>query len=526
AMGLLRHVGVYPAEVTDGQDIHLDIPLDRDLPVRLLNAPGGPEGPNDHSVRISLDLGSDGSLRLWPAQSGLDKDHFVFRHLPRDFNNALEGSTIQIRAQASTQSPNQIPYSASMERDWALGRSPAVARIQGDAVELLDPDFRPDATGGCGLAGGGGIVFSPGGRAWNVDASGNVFQMQSLSFRTLRACSSLKAGGVLAVGDNGSIVRWDGSFAVQETAPTSRRLNAVDIAPDGTEFAAGDGVLLMRAPGAEWQTLDYGSKAPLNAVVTAADSTAMAVGDGGLVVRIRDNKATPLLPYPTSQDIIAATPYGWGVLMVGSHGVSILGGFDGGFIELETPFTSDILTILAQADGTVLAAGAAGRIMRYQDGIWAELPSLGFTGEAKTLLPGADGSAIVLSGDVALVGPFLHLPIFSSPPQDGLWSNLTLQWTRDSPPEPSMTYSRLYGPKSSREWSVLGSGSIDTVHLPDLAVAAAPFMEVSPLPSGEVRLHSIQMLIDHFDFNAFDANAFSMSQWRSWTVDEFGFLKP
>ncbi len=44
--------------------------------------------------------------------------------------------------------------------------------------------------------------------------------------------------------------------------------------------------------------------------------------------------------------------------------------------------------------------------------------------------------------------------------------------------------------------------------------------------SGEIRLHSIQILIDHFNFNAFDTNAFSMSQWRSWTVDEFGFLKP
>lgn len=526
AMGLLRHVSVYPAQITSDQDIWLDIPLDRDLTVRLLNAPGGPGGPNVHEARISLDLGSDGTLRLWPDQQGLDRNRFVFHDLPRYFVAGLEESILYIHGEAGSQTPNGVPYSASVERDWIPGEAPRVARISGDFVELLDPYTRPDATGGCGLPEGGGIVFSPFGRTWGIDPYGEVTQMPSMATRTLRACQFLPGGDLLAVGDFGTIIRYDGFIAEQEVISSARQLLDVAVAPDGTEFVVGDGVLLQRAPGFEWQFLDYGSKAPLYSVVTAPDSSALAVGAGGVTVRIRDGKTSLLTPNPTSEDLFDATTYGWGVLLVGAGGTAILGGFDGGFLPVPAPVSSDLLVVAGQDDGSVLAAGAVGSILRFQDGEWSALGPPDFEGEVTTLVPGADGSTLALSGDVAVIGPFLYLPEFLSPHEGALWTDRVLAWTRDAPPAPSLTYTRLYGPKSAREWTVMADGPIETIPLPDLSLAAAPYMELSPLPDGEIRLHSIQMLIDHFNFNAFDSNVFSMSSWRSWTIEEFNFLKP
>lgn len=526
AMGLLRHVSVYPAQVTDEQDILLSIPLDRELTVRLLNAPGGPGGPNVHKVALTMGLGSDGSLRLWPDQKGLDRDRYVFQDLPRVFLAGLEDATLYLEGDAASQTPNGIPYSASVLRDWVPGLSPRLVRVSGDLVEMLDPDVRPDAVGGCGLPEGGGLIFSPGGLTWEVSPDGLVEPVPSLASATLRDCRTLPDGGLIAVGDRGSIVRYDGFISTQEVVSTSRRLTGVDVAADGTEYAVGDGVLFVREAQSEWKAVDYGSKAPLYDVVAAPDGSALAVGAGGIVVRIRDSKAVPQTPYPTEQDLYAVTAYGWGVFMVGARGTTILGGFDGGHLPIPTSTWADLLTVRDMDNGEALAAGAVGTLLRYRDGEWAPLATPDFQGEVTTLLPGSQGSILALSTDVAVIGPFLHLPLFTSPVEGDIWTDLDVGWSRDAPPEPSLTYTRLYGPKSSREWAIMADGPIEAIRLPDLALAAAPFMALAPLPGGNIRLHSLQILMDHFDFNSFDNNAFSMSSWRSWTVDEFTFLKP
>jgi len=526
AMGLLRHVSVYPAEVTYGQDMWLNIPLDRELVVRLLNVPGGPGGPNIHSVRIAVDLGSDGYLLVWPRQEYLDEDRFVFPDLPRDFHGVLDDAVIYLRSEADSQTPNDIPYSVSVEREWSPGASPRLLKVSDDQVELLDPDARPDATGGCGPDTGGGIVFSPGGRTWAVDIDGIVSQLPSLASVTLRSCVYLPEGNVLSVGDFGAIVRSDTFSSTQETAPTSARLSDVDVSPDGTEYAVGDGVLLIRPPDSSWARIDYGSNAPLNGVAAAPDGTALSVGAGGLVVRIKNGKATHVLPCPTAQDLMDVIAFDWGVLAVGDNGTSVIGGFDGGLAVMPTPVEDDLLVVMDAGDGSALAAGATGTLIRFQNGGWTIVDTHSFKGELTTLIPGAAGSALALSGDVAVLGPFLYLPVFSSPLPGNFWTNMSLKWSRERPPAPSLTYTRLYGPKSSREWAVMSDGPVLSVTLPDLVTAAESFMQLSPLPHGEIKLHNIQILMDHFDFNAFDTNAFSMSSWRSWTVEDFYFLYP
>jgi hypothetical protein len=516
-LGLVRHVPVYAATLTADRDVYLDIPLDRELDVRLANAPGGPDGPNVHTLLLVVDLGSDGLLRLWPQATGLDRDHFVVRRLPRTFDGPLADANVDIYAEANSQTTDTIPYSASIERDWVPGAGNRVLEVGQSMAVVLDPDVRPDAVGGCGLPGGGGIVLAPGGRAFAVGAAGAVSGMPSLSTRTLRACAAGPGGQVLAVGDDGVVVRWDGAVATPEDAPSSSRLLAVAWAQDGSGYAAGEGALLRRSAGGAWTRLDYGSMAPLRALALAPDgSSALAVGDGGLALVIGGEEVGVVSPWPTDADLLAAAPYGPGAVTTGSRGVAFVATFDGGFVALPAPVDADLRVAAAMADGSVLAAGSNGTFARLADGAWTVVPAPSFKGEVTTLLPGPAGGAIAVSADAVTVGPFLAVTRFLRPWRNLPWTDLTLEWTRDGPPDPSLSYTRLTGQKGGGDWTIVAPGAVHLIALPDLKLAG-----LTGLDAGPVRLRATHFLIDHFDMGTFDETVYSSDTWRSWTVQQF-----
>ena len=521
-LGIQRHVPVYPALLAAGRDITLDILLDRDLDVRLVNAPGGPNGPDSHTLLAELDLGSDGLLRLWPQQVALDQDHFVVHHLPRVLAGPLADATYTFYAEANSQTPTTIPYSVSMIRNWVPGGNNRVLKVGAARVTSLDPVLQPDASGGCALPDGGGIVFGPGGRAYRIDGAGAVSPMPSLATHTLRACAAAEDGSVIAVGDLGTIVRYDGSATTAETSPTPRALYAIARASDGSAVAAGDGVLLQRDAGGTWTRLDPKTKAPLRAVVVAADgSAALVVGDGGVALRVVAGQVLPVSPYPTSEDLLAAAPYGPGALVVGAHGSSFVASFAGDFKALAAPTDADLRALATLPDGTLVAAGSVGTFLRLAWGLWSSIPAPGFDGEVTVVFPGDDG-AIAVSSDVVAVGPFLHLTNFLSPPHELFWNGLTIAWNRDGPPLPSFSYTRLSGAKGVGDWVIVADGPIESVTLPDLWTAAG----LQVLSSGQMDVRSTQVLMDHFSLDSFDGNAFSMDGWRSWTVEEFTTRRP
>ncbi len=522
AMGIQRHVPVNSARVTDSIDMDLSIPLDREVDIRLVNAPGGPSGPNDHLVLVALNLGSDGVLRLWPDMNAVDGERFVLRHLPRDFTGPLEDAVLYVHSEANSRSIDTIPYSSSLIPEWKPGQALGVVEVTPKTARLLDPDKRPDATGGCGLPGGGGLVLGHGGRAWTLSPEGVVEDRSSLGRSTFRACSA-RGDLVLAVGDGGAVVRVGPDGTVVEAAPGAADLRAVTWLADGSAWAAGDGTLLHRTPLGGWTKVGYGSLAPLYGLVGQADGTVWAVGAKGLVVRIAGGTATPIAPLPADRDLLAATTLGGLPLLVGAGGLILLGDGSGTFTSLPTPTTDDLRTVLALPDGTAVAAGARGTILRLGTSAWELASPPAFTGEVTLLVPGADGGALAVAGDAIVVGPFLRIATFTRPLTGLPWTDLDLAFTRDGPPVPSLTYTSIYGVKSSvGDWTIAAAGSLQSFRLPNLAEASAPPRPGNPplqgLPTGDVIVRMVQILMDDFNMNAYDEDSLYSTYWRSWTV--------
>jgi hypothetical protein len=520
AMGIVRHVPVSSARITDSVDMDLSIPLDREVDVRLINAPGGPGGPNDHVVVVSLDLGSDGSLDLWPTMTAIDGDRFVLRHLPRDFTGLLEGAVMFAHAEANSHTPDSLPYSASHVLDWTPGRDLGVVEILDGTGRLLSPDIRPDATGGCALPDGSSLVLGHQGLAWTVNLEGAIEAGPSMGRTTLRACSAL-GEEVLAVGDGGVVVRSGPAGTAVEAAPGGADLRAVTWLPDGTAWAAGDGTLLHMDLSGAWARVEYGSRTPLNALAAQSNGTVWAAGSNGMVVRITGTRATPISPSPAVDDLFAATTFGDLPMLVGTRGLVLLGDGSGEFTSLSAGGMDDLRAVLAQPDGTVVVGGSRGTLLRLKNGTWESASPAGFTGEVTTLVPTGQAGLVAMTGDALVLGPFLRVATFTNPINGLPWTDRTLEWTRDGPPTPSLTYTMIYGTLGNAgPWAIAAEGSIQQIKLPDLTAASAPpplgQAPLEGLPSGNIVIDASQMLIDDFDMNSYDQDNLHSNRWRSW----------
>ncbi len=519
-MGLTRQVAVYPARITADQDVSMDIPLDRDLEVSLINAPGGPNGPSAHQMMVSMDLGSDGVLRPWPLLGGTDRNRYIVPHMPRVLTGPLEGARLSFYAEANSLTVDSLPYSVSREQGWAPGRDNSIARVDGGTGVVLSPDIRPDAIAGCAVD-GGALLFSSQGRSWFVDTDGRVSGMPSAATRAVRACTA-GGGTVFAVGDAGLVARLEGDAWIREAASSPRNLSTVAIEADGTAWAGGDGVLLRRDPDGAWSNVPYGSRAPIRALLSAPDGGLLGFGDAGLVIAIDAGIATPLLPFATDEDLLAAANVSGLVVAVGTGGTAFVGDWIGNLAPIPVPTWVDLRAVIGPGDGTALAGGSRGSLFRFTDGAWSPVVIPGFAGEVATLLPGRDGTVLALSTDAVAVGPFLDIAVYSRPEAGLPWTDRTIAWDFEGLPNPSLSYMRLYGFKASGSWTIVVPGEMRSIRLPDMTISGGPSLTV--LAPDQVRLRTYHILRDLFDINRFDDTSLSSSGWRSWVVQQVDAL--
>ncbi|GEM_PF-6515193 len=141
------------------------------------------------------------------------------------------------------------------------------------------------AVGGSGFPGGtDGVMVHYDGSSWSSIASG--FDQQTDVWGT-------SADNVVAVGELGWSVRWNGSTWDALNTGTSDWLLGVWLASTGEAFAAGQNGTLLTLVGSDWQPMDSGVGVHLRAVSGRSASDVYAVGHTGTILHYDGSSWTP-----------------------------------------------------------------------------------------------------------------------------------------------------------------------------------------------------------------------------------------
>ena len=154
----------------------------------------------------------------------------------------------------------------------------------GSWTPLLPPDL-PDVDLHDVAGATAGSVIAVGTAGTILTRSGdNLEAAVSPTTETLRSVWADASGDAFAVGDNGSIVHWDGTAWSEMTSPSDPwfgfRLNAVWGSSPTNVFAAGEGSLLLRYDGSSWTQVMVDALADLTDVWgTAANNVFVVAND-------------------------------------------------------------------------------------------------------------------------------------------------------------------------------------------------------------------------------------------------------
>ncbi|MCB9728094.1 MAG: IPT/TIG domain-containing protein [Deltaproteobacteria bacterium] len=520
-MGVRRHVFTPAGETLTAQDVTLDIPLTRTLRIRLDDPPKGAGQARNYTADIFLDLGSDGVFPMPQRAVGVEQDSFELPGFPAKFEESLYDASYTIYATALTDEA-----AAGLSNDGSFTLHKGITSVYDDGV------FE---------------VFPSGAAVTRTGITHDVLAMDGTS-----------DGRVWAVGDEGRIVMWDGSWWALQQAPTSKALRAVWARTAEDAWAAGDGGAVLRWDGLVWRSVAmpvalqgaswWAATGRLDAVWLSGDRgvwrwdaasdawTQVYTGAGPAAVwrGIWSDGGDTLWLAGDDGRIRRVTPSGVDVFDAQGDDLLAVSGSDadnvwavgrrGRIIRWDgtrwfdyLPKTRRDLHAIHVADAAaVWAVGDAGAILRWDGVSWslhAEAEHVDLRGVQRT----SDGRVLTGGAHVLVLGPFLRIPRPDNPGADGQLRGLDLSWALDEGEDADFTYVQLTEGRGFPFWTLMVDGGRREVPLPDLQ-AAWGLRSIWEGP-GYLRLLRVKML--GFDIDAHDTSQLSQFLWRSWATADF-----
>lgn len=398
---------------------------------------------------------------------------------------------------------------------WAVGNGGTVIRMvdgvfvqvpSGTDANLLacEPGMLAVGTGGAALKGDAtgvqslgqvafqdleGLTSLPDGHQYAVGADGTVVEFFEGKTTTLivgdgvdlHAVYAAAPKAIWAVGEAGTVVRYNGVVWVSENTLAAQPLLGVHGAPSGKIMAVGGaGVAVTRIDG-EWIVKDTGAGVDLYAVHYLSEDEAWLVGADGAIVHVEGDTFTPLEESPTNRHLYALALGPDGRLY--ASGLGVILALEGD--EWRNVFASsdvDMRAVFALDEQNVFAVGKSGTILRYDGKNWArepidEIP----TGEGDSVpftsgIFGVWASALDDLWAVSEAGTWLH--------SDGG------SWTAYQSGE-EVTLRSVHGLSEKDVWMVGGNGTV--IHWDgtgalkeEIAHPVATLYSVFATPDGEV----------------------------------------
>ena len=176
---------------------------------------------------------------------------------------------------------------------------------------------------------------------------------------------------IVAVGDTGSILRYDGATWRKDASPTSLLLRAI-WGGGGQYVIVGERGTILRSNGAGWTPQASGTPQFLRAVWGSDPTNVYVVGDSGVVLRFDGGRWSPVT-VPSRLRFRAV----WGtasnnVFIAGDSGTVLR--YDGVTWQRQSVPTSRALrSVWGRGPTEIYAAGDSGTVLRYDGSTWRTL---------------------------------------------------------------------------------------------------------------------------------------------------------
>lgn len=244
--------------------------------------------------------------------------------------------------------PVPVPIHAFWGRDrenlWAVGWMGLLLRFDGQVWNKVR-----------------GCVSNKGSKYADVDENIPLF-----------AISGRRDGHIWAVGDRGTVLRFDGVEWRSEVSGTRQHLRAVSCLADGRVVAVGgDGCVLIRDTAGRWRRLDNPHRSNFMAAVPLADGAVLLAGGRyladknnfrGDLVLMRNAKFERLFSGAEFSRFRALAHFGSYILAVGDGG-QIHRLREGGLDRLDSGTTHDLFGVVRLPGGSAMSIGDFGSLL-------------------------------------------------------------------------------------------------------------------------------------------------------------------
>ena len=225
-------------------------------------------------------------------------------------------------------------------------------------------------------------VFGADSYSLAVGANGTVLRFDGFGWETLDSPTTMELNAVWGssrtnaymVGMSGIILRFDGEEAVREGFVTTSNLRGVWGADDFV-FAVGDNGTVLQKDEDGWRIVQHVTSRRLRAVVSSGGDAAFAVGDFGTVLRY-DGSEWFVEDTPTTNPLFGVWITGpEEAYAVGSFGTVIR--YDGeGWELMDTPTTLNLTAVWARSATEVFAVGDFGTVLAFDGAEWARVENV------------------------------------------------------------------------------------------------------------------------------------------------------
>ncbi len=528
-MGIRRQVEPSPGQTLEHLDVQLDIPLSKTVPIRLDGAPEThrPYGslaelPTTSELRAALNFGAEGTWEI-PFVQQASISRFALAYQPQNLQGKLEGVSYDFWA--TVRGSGQAESGTRADRVKVLDVDRIFAFADGGWASVtsgVTRDIRAmwgDAPNNVWAVGDGGfIAHAKKANVWGPQASPTTMNLNAV-FGTSEKV-------VYAVGDFGTVARFDGVSWKLEPSPTLAHLTGVSGTSGDAVVAVGDGVVLQRG-GSTWSLVPGAPKTVLRSVWMPKPGVFWAVGDDGKVWRYDGTWSSETLGKGIGLRAIAGRTSvdPWQVAVVGAVGSVFTLTAKGTFEQVDVPTTEDLFAVAIASNGTLIAGGARGTVLRFDGQGFSSATTPKYAGDLLAVVAFADPTAAGLAAgpQVVSLGPMLQFPEIHEPVAiagDGTAVfTYHLDWTSKPGAMPTFNYVEMSYQDFPVWWTIVKADDQD-VDFPNLPVIEGinPF----PGPGHVLRLNRVLkpgVDVDNFDFwDMYDGGS-----WKSWATDAIPF---